>query len=236
MLQKRHLQQLVVWLTAPNKLTRKLKSQPVKPQVWPLTKPLRIIGSPGASYGNNEDGSPQRGMTVFLAELRQQSSKDGMSYGGLTDYESQKIKKTVLSTTVAELYYFMKCFGSCQFLRGLWMDLLGEVADIHMRTAAKNLVTTARTNHLPAQKRKQSIWFQSCERKLVQEVYTILLTLTMTMLHPDEVPTSVNHALRTRTGRSWPQQKESVKLWKACQGRSCGQIPVKWQVVLTQWR
>ena len=46
----------------------------------------------------------------------------------------------------------MKCFGSCQFLRGLWMDISGEVANIHMRTGAKNLVTTARTIHLPEQK------------------------------------------------------------------------------------
>ena len=46
----------------------------------------------------------------------------------------------------------MKCFGSCQFLRGLWMDISGEVANIHMRTDAKNLVTTARTFHLPEQK------------------------------------------------------------------------------------
>ena len=72
-----------------------------------------------------------------------------MPYGSLIDYESQTIKKTVPSTTVDELYYFIKCFGSCQFLRGIWMDLSGEVADIHMRTDAKNLVTTARTIHLP---------------------------------------------------------------------------------------
>ena len=51
-----------------------------------------------------------------------------MSYGNLVDYESERIKKIVLSTTVAELYSFMKCFGSCQFLSGLWMDLSGEVA------------------------------------------------------------------------------------------------------------
>ena len=70
-----------------------------------------------------------------------------MSYGSLIDYESQRIKRTVLSTTVAELYLFMKCFGSRQFLRGLWMDLSGDVADIHMRTDAKNVVRTARTIH-----------------------------------------------------------------------------------------
>ena len=65
-----------------------------------------------------------------------------MSHGSLIDHESQKIEKTVLSITVAVLYSFMKCFGSCQFLRGLWMDISGEVANIHMRTDAKNLVTT----------------------------------------------------------------------------------------------
>ena len=62
------------------------------------------------------------------------------------------IKKIVLSTTVAELYFFMKCFGSRQFLCGLWMNISGEIADIHMTTGAKNVVTTARTIHLPEQK------------------------------------------------------------------------------------
>ena len=62
------------------------------------------------------------------------------------EYESQRIKRIVLSTTVAELYSIMKCFGPCQFLRGLWMDLSGEIADFHMRTDAKNLVTTASLN------------------------------------------------------------------------------------------
>ena len=75
-----------------------------------------------------------------------------MSHGSLVENESHKIKRTVLSTTVADLYSFMKCFGSCQLFRGLWMDLSGEVAGIHMKTDAKNLVTTARTNHVPEQK------------------------------------------------------------------------------------
>ena len=64
---------------ALNKLARQLKSQSVKLQFWPLTGPLRIIEFPDASYRNNEDGSSQRGMTVFLAESRERSSKDGMS-------------------------------------------------------------------------------------------------------------------------------------------------------------
>ena len=36
-----------------NKLARQIKSQPVKLQYWPLTGPLRILGFPDASYGNN---------------------------------------------------------------------------------------------------------------------------------------------------------------------------------------
>ena len=70
-----------------------------------------------------------------------------MSHGSLVDYEGPKIRRTVLSTTVAELYSFTKCFGSCLFLREFSMDLSCEVADTHMRTEAKNLVTTARTIH-----------------------------------------------------------------------------------------
>jgi len=46
----------------------------------------------------------------------------------------------------------MKCYGTLLFLKGLWMDLSGEVAEIHMRTDANNLVTTAKTTHLPEQK------------------------------------------------------------------------------------
>ena len=91
-------------------------------------------------------------MTGFLAESRERSSEDGMSYESLVNNESQKIKKTALSTTVAELYSFMKCFGSCEFLRGLWTDISGEVPNVHVRADAKNLVTTARTLHPPEQK------------------------------------------------------------------------------------
>ena len=43
------------------------------------------------------------------------------------------------------------------------MDLSGDVADIHMRTDAKNLVTTARTIHLPEQ--KETIHMSSTLRK-----------------------------------------------------------------------
>ena len=46
----------------------------------------------------------------------------------------------------------MKCFGTCQMLRGLWMDISSEQAEIHIRTDANNLVTTASSTHLPEQK------------------------------------------------------------------------------------
>ena len=148
---------------ALNKLARQIKSQPVKFQFWPLTGPMRISGFSDASCRNNEDGSSQRGMTVFLAESRERPSEDGTSCGSLIDYESQRIERTVLSTTVAELFSFMKCVGSCQFLRGFWMDRSGEVANIHMRTDAKNLITTARTIHLSEP--KETIHIISVMRK-----------------------------------------------------------------------
>ena len=119
-----------------NKLARQIKPQPVNLQYWPLTGPLRMLGFPGASYRNNDDGSSRRSMTVFSTESRERSSRDGMANGSLIDYEIQKIKKTA---TVAELFPFMECFSSCQFLRGLWMDIFREVANLHMRTDAENL-------------------------------------------------------------------------------------------------
>ena len=140
-----------------------MAAYPTVGDVKSLNKFARQLKSPDASYRKNDDDSSQRGMTVFLAESRERSSRDGVTYGSLIDYESQKIKKTVLSTTVADLYSFMKCFDSCQFLQGKRMDISGEVANLHMRTDAKNLVTTARTTHLPEQ--KEIIYMISMFRK-----------------------------------------------------------------------
>ena len=126
-------------------------SQTVELLFWRLIGRLKIVGFLDAVNRNDEDGSSQRGMTVFCRR-KERSLKDGMSCGSLIDHESQKSKKTRLSTTVAELYAFIKCFGSCQFLRGLCMDISGEDAGMHVRTNAKKLVTTARTIHLPQQK------------------------------------------------------------------------------------
>ena len=93
----------------------------------------------------------QRAHVIFLTEER---SVNAPAYvkGTLVDYESHKITVTTQSTTVAELHAFMKCFGTCLFLKGLWADISGEDSQIHMRTDANNLVTTAKTTHAPEQK------------------------------------------------------------------------------------
>ena len=77
-------------LNAFNMLTRQLKSQSVKLRFWPLTGALRRIGFPDVSYRNNENGSSQRSMTVFWAESRERSQRDGTSYGIQIDSESRK--------------------------------------------------------------------------------------------------------------------------------------------------
>ena len=38
------------------------------------------------------------------------------------------------------------------FLKGLWADISSDDLEIHLRTDANNLVTTARTTHQPEQK------------------------------------------------------------------------------------
>lgn len=129
---------------------RRIRSEVVVRNFWILQSRCRIISYPDAAYKNNEDKSSQRGQCIFVAEPRRPNAVSPKR--SLVDYESQKIKKTVLSTTVSEFYSFMKCFGTCQFLRGLWMDLTGSISLLHMRIDAYNLVTTASATHLPEQK------------------------------------------------------------------------------------
>jgi hypothetical protein len=152
---------------ALNKIVRTVRAQPLKLRFWPLKGRLRILGYPDASFQNNEDKSSQRGQCIFIAEERREHSQvsdqqyrsrdkkgqqDTNTRGSLVDYESSKIKRTALSTTVAELYSFMKCYGTSLFMKGLWMDISGNSAPVHMRTDAHNLVTTASTTHLPEQR------------------------------------------------------------------------------------
>ena len=84
-----------------------------------------------------------------MAEPRKEKSKN--TKGSLILIESTKVKRTTLSTTVPELHALMKCYGTCQMLRGLIKDIIGLSSEIHMRTDANNLVTTASTTHVPEQ-------------------------------------------------------------------------------------
>ena len=138
---------------ALNKIVRQVKASPVMLHFWPLSTqkgPLRIVAFPDASYRNNEDKSSQMAQVVFICEARQSGRTDVR--GTLIDYESHKIKRSTLSTTVAELTACMRSHGHSQFVRGLYMDLTGDDLEIHVRTDANNLVTTAKTTHLPEQK------------------------------------------------------------------------------------
>ena len=137
---------------AINKTVRTIKSIPLSMRFWPLRGKTRIVGYPDASYRNNEDKSSQRAHVVFLAEQRDLRQGSSNSRGSLVDYETHKITATTMSTTVAELHGRMRCYGSALFLRGLWSDITGEIADVHIRTDANHLVTTAPTTHQPEQK------------------------------------------------------------------------------------
>ena len=132
-----------------NKLCRQIRSEEVELRAWPMKGSPRILGTPDAAFRNNSDKSSQRAMTIFIADQRVKNRRD--TRGSLVFFESTKIKRTTLSTTVAELYALMTCFGTCQMLRGLRKDIGGLDAEIHMRTDANNLVSTASTTHSPEQ-------------------------------------------------------------------------------------
>ena len=134
---------------ALTKLVRSIRAEPCVLRYWPLKGSFRLVGYPEATYRNNVDNSSQRGQAIFLAEGRT-TSKDG--FGSVVDFESHKNNRVVLSTTLSELYVFTQRLGPFQFLNCLWMDISAACVAIHMRTDATNLVTTAATKRLPAQK------------------------------------------------------------------------------------
>ena len=183
---------------ALNKVVRRIRAEPVTLRFFPLKGKHRILGYPDASYRNNADKSSQRGQVIFIAEDRVSGVVE--AHGSLVDFESHKIKRTTLSTTVAELYAFMKCFGTCQFLRGLWMDVSGESCDLHMRTDANNLVTTATTTHLPEQRETahmiQMLRKESCSGAIedlahIRTQYCLADCLTKSSAKSDELTKAV---------------------------------------------
>ena len=134
---------------ALNRLCKQIVNDPMELKYWPLEGNPRLMAMPDAAFRNNSDKSSQRAMVIFMSEPRKEKSRN--SRGSLIFFESTKIKRTTLSTTVAELYALMKCYGTCQMLRGLIKDITGHSCELHMRTDANNLVTTASTTHVPEQ-------------------------------------------------------------------------------------
>ena len=96
--------------------------------------------------------------------LEEEASRN--TKGSLIFFEPTKIKRSTLSTIVAELYALMKCYGTCQMLRGLIKDITRLSSEIHMRTDANNPVTTANTTHVPEQ--QETIHMIQTLRKNVQ--------------------------------------------------------------------
>ena len=128
----------------------------------------RILGIADAALRNNSDKSSQLGMTVLLAEQRQKTSRD--TRGSLVFFESTKIKRTTLGATAAELCALMKCFGTCQMLRGLRQYISGSDACVHTRTDANNLFTTASTKQQETIHMIQMLRQEACSGAIADRV------------------------------------------------------------------
>ena len=73
--------------------------------IWPIQVDPRLVAMPHAASRNNNDKPSQRAVVIFMAEPRRDKSRN--TKGSLIFFESTKIKRTTLSTTVAELYALM---------------------------------------------------------------------------------------------------------------------------------
>ena len=114
---------------ALNKFCRQIVGDPMELMFWPLHSVPRLVVMPYAAFRNNSDKSSQRAMVIFMAEPRKGKRKN--TGGSLIFFGPTKIKRTTLSTTVAELYALMKCYGTCQMLRGLIKDITELSSDSH---------------------------------------------------------------------------------------------------------
>ena len=133
---------------ALSKLARQLKSQPVKLQFWPLTGPLRnnwiswclqpkqwrwVFTERHDSVFTRITRAFLEGWNVKWKSNWQRKSKDS---------ENTTLNNRDRTVFIHEMFWFMP-----------WIvDGLVRFEEIHMRTDAKNLVTTARTIHLLEQK------------------------------------------------------------------------------------
>ena len=101
----------------------------------------------------------------------------------MVDFEPHTINGVVVPTTASELYSFTKFFGTCQFLRGLWMDISAACVAIHMWTDANNLATTV-PQRLYQNRMKLCIGFRCSEEKPVLDNLKICHTLLQLTVCP----------------------------------------------------
>ena len=134
-----------------NKLCRQIRNDEVEMRVWPVKGSPRIVGIPDAAFRNNSDKSSQRAMTIFIADERVKGRRD--TRGSLMFFESTKIKRTTLSTTVAELYALMKCFGTVRCFEDFGRT---SVAWMQRSTRAQTPTTLSQQHqpHMPLSNRK----------------------------------------------------------------------------------
>ena len=73
-----------------DKLVRRIRVDKATLKFWPLLGIAhRLVGFPDASYNNNPDKSTQRGLAIFIANVRLEGEVD--AWGSMVDYESTKI-------------------------------------------------------------------------------------------------------------------------------------------------
>ena len=116
------------------------------------------------------------------------------------EQQQQQQQQQQQSTTVAELNALMKYFGTCLLIRTLRADVTGEILPIHIRTDANNLVTAAKTTHLPEHKethhliqmlRHESNSGQLDDLSHIVSEYCLADPLTKSSAKPDQlVPTT----------------------------------------------
>ena len=139
----------IIGCKALDKLCKQIVNAPMELKFWPLEGHPRLMPMPDAACRDNSDKSTQRATVIFMSEPRKGKSRN--SRESLIFFESATIKRTTLSTTVAELFALMKCSGTCQMLRSLIKDITGHSCEIQIRTDANNFVTTASTTHVSEQ-------------------------------------------------------------------------------------
>ncbi len=192
-------------MNALNKLIRTLKARPVKLSFHPLKGPLRIVSIPDASFHGNADKSSQMGICVFVVKARKTASHH--AGGNLIGFQSHKIKKQTLSTTVAELYALLKGFGIGQYLKTLWVDISRRNVPLELRTDANSLMETARTTHAPEQKETThmiDVIRRVTSTGAIDDLHTLSVSyalhcnadsLTKTIAKPDQLIKTVNSGL-----------------------------------------